>query len=186
VIANQEEYSLIDRILAGEKDLYSVLVDRYKSYAYTIALKIVENKPEAEEAAQDAFIKAFHYLKNFNREAKFSTWLYRIVFNTAISYKRKNRQQFQGFEHTVVEYEHRADDEMHKEDKQHFILKAMEKLNEADRLAIQLYYIKEFSLEETAAMMGQNENTIKVRVHRARLRLGEELKRILKHEALTL
>ena len=186
VITTEQEFLLIDRILTGDREAYATLVDRYKSYAFTIALKIVGNRPEAEEVAQDAFIKAFHYLKNFNREAKFSTWLYRIVFNTGISYKRKNRHQFQGFENTVLAYEQGADDDLHRDEKQHFILMAMEKLNEADRLAIQLYYIKEFSLEETAEMMGQNENTIKVRVHRARQRLADELKRILKKEALTL
>jgi len=62
----------------------------------------------------------------------------------------------------------------------------MDHLNEADRLAIQLYYIKEFSLEEVAKMMGQNMNTLKVRVHRARQRLADELRKILKEEALTL
>jgi RNA polymerase sigma-70 factor (ECF subfamily) len=186
VITLQEEIQLIDRILAGERDLYAQLVDKYKSYAYTIALKILENRPEAEEAAQDGFIKAFHYLKGFNRQAKFSTWLYRIVFNTAISYKRKNRQQFQSIENSIVEYSVRADSQIEKDDKQIFVGQAMDKLNEADKLAIQLYYIKEFSLEEVAEMMGQNENTIKVRIHRARQRLADELKKILKEEALTL
>lgn len=186
MITQQDEYLLIDRILSGEKELYATLVDKYKTYAYTIALKIVENRPEAEEAAQDAFIKAFHYLKGFNQEARFSTWLYRIVFNTAISYKRKNRQQFQGFENTILEYDQRADSDAEQDDKQLFLAKAMDKLNEADKLAIQLFYIKEFSMEEVAEMMGQNLNTIKVRVHRARQRLADELKKILKQEALTL
>ena len=186
MITIQEENILIDRILAGERECYSGLVDQYKSYAYTIAFKIVNNRPEAEEAAQDAFIKAFRYLKNFNRQAKFSTWLYRIVFNTAISYKRKNKQQFQSIENSIIEHPLTADRELEKDDQQVFIAKAMDELNEADRLAIQLYYIKEFSLEEVAEMMGQNINTIKVRVHRARQRLADELKRILKHEALTL
>jgi len=186
VITVQEENELIDRILAGERELYATLVNKYKSYAYTIALKIVENKPEAEEAAQDAFIKAFNYLKSFNKQAKFSTWLYRIVFNTAISYRRKNRQQFQDIQESIVEYHEQADTQMEKDDKQIFLSRAMDKLNEADRLSIQLYYIKELSLEEVAETMGQNLNTIKVRVHRARQRLADELKRILKEEALTL
>lgn len=186
MITIQEENVLIDRILAGERECYSALVDQYKSYAYTIAFKIVNNRSDAEEAAQDAFVKAFRYLKTFNREAKFSTWLYRIVFNTAISYKRKNRQQFQSIEHSIVEHPQKADTELEKEDKQIFVARAMEKLNEMDRLAIHLYYIKEFSLEEVAEVMGQNLNTLKVRVHRARLRLADELKRILKQEALTL
>ena len=186
MITLQEEIQLIDRILAGERDLYARLVDKYKNYAYTIALKILENRPEAEEAAQDGFIKAFNYLKGFNRQAKFSTWLYRIVFNTAISYKRKNRQQFQSIENSIIEYSVNADSQIEKDDKQIFVSQAMNKLNEADKLAIQLYYIKEFSLEEVAEMMGQNENTIKVRIHRARQRLADELKKILKEEALTL
>jgi len=186
VITTQEEYSLIDRIVAGEEALYATLVNKYKSYAFTIALKIVGNRAEAEEVAQDGFIKAFHYLAKFNREAKFSTWLYRIVFNTAISYKRKNRVQFDNIETSVVEYSGRADQDLLKEDKRAFLAKAMEQLSETDRTAVQLFYIKEFSLEETSEMMGQNLNTLKVRVHRARQRLADELKKILKEEALTL
>jgi RNA polymerase sigma factor (sigma-70 family) len=186
VITVQEENALIDRILAGERQLYAQLVDKYKSYAFSIAYKIVENKPEAEEAAQDGFIKAFHYLKGFNRQAKFSTWLYRIVFNTAVSYRRKNRQLFQDVENVHLEYDEQADTQSEKEDQQVFLAQAMNKLNDADRLAIQLYYMKELSLEEVAEMMGQNMNTIKVRVHRARQRLADELQKILKKEALTL
>jgi len=186
VITTQEEYSLIDRIVAGEEALYATLVNKYKSYAYTIALKIVENRAEAEEVAQDGFIKAFHYLKKFNREAKFSTWLYRIVFNTAISYKRKNKQQFESIENSIVEYSDRADQDLIKDDKRVFLSQAMQKLSDADRIAVEFFYIKEFSLEETAEMLGQNINTLKVRIHRARQRLADELKKILKEEALTL
>lgn len=186
VITTQEEYSLIDRIIAGEEALYATLVDKYKSYAFTIALKVVENRAEAEEVAQDGFIKAFHYLRKFNRQAKFSTWLYRIVFNTAISYKRKNRHQFQNIENSIIEYSERPDHDLEKDDKRIFVAKAMEKLSDADRIAVQLYYIKEYSLEETAEMLGQNMNTLKVRVHRARQRLADELKKILHEEALTL
>jgi RNA polymerase sigma factor (sigma-70 family) len=184
VISLQEENDLIDQILAGKEEPYARLVDHYKSYAFTIALKILNNRADAEEAAQDAFIKAFHYLKSFNRKARFSTWLYRIVFNTAVSYKRKNRHVLSSIEHHDRAGD--AEEGMEKDDKQVFVAKAMEHLNEADRLAIQLYYIKEFSLDEVAELMGQNMNTLKVRIHRARQRLADELKRILKEEALTL
>lgn len=186
MITTEGEYLLIDRILAGEESLYATLVDKYKSYAFTIAMKVVANRPEAEEIAQDGFIKAFHYLKKFNKEAKFSTWLYRIVFNTAISYKRKNRQSFQSIENSIIEYHDHADSEMERNDKQIFIEKALKKLSDADRVAVQLYYLKEYSMEETAEILGQNANTLKVRVHRARQRLADELKNILQEEALTL
>jgi RNA polymerase sigma factor (sigma-70 family) len=75
---------------------------------------------------------------------------------------------------------------MERDDKSVFIGQALRKLNETDQLAIQLFYIKEFSLEEVADLMGQNVNTIKVRIHRARQRLADELKILLKKEALTL
>lgn len=186
MITLQEENKLLDRILGGEQSVYATLVDAYKSYAYTIALKILNNRPEAEEAAQDAFIKAYQYLKSFNRQAKFSTWLYRIVFNTAISYKRKHRVQFQTIDNMPLEYTGDSNRGLEKNDKEVFVRQAMDKLSEADRLAIQLYYIQEFSLEEVAGILNQPLNTVKVRVHRARQRVGDELKKILKEEALTL
>jgi RNA polymerase sigma-70 factor (ECF subfamily) len=185
VITVQEENTLIDRILAGEKQLYAQLVDQYKSYAFTIAFKITENKADAEEVAQDAFIKAFHYLKGFKRGARFSTWLYRIVFNTAISHKRKNKRVFQSIDHTF-NHAGETDNTLEKEDKSIFIDQALNKLNEADRLSLQLFYLKEFSLEEVADIMGQKINTTKVRIHRARQRMADELKGILQKEALTL
>lgn len=184
MLSLQEENALIDQVLGGRQDAYTQLVNAYKSYAFTIALKVLNNRPEAEEAAQDGFIKAFHYLKSFNRKARFSTWLYRIIFNTAISYRRKNKAVMESIEHHDRGSEHA--DSLERSDKEVFIGKAMEQLNEADRLAIQLYYIREFSLEEVAEMTGQRVNTLKVRVHRARQRLADELTRILKAEALTL
>ena len=183
MISLQEENILIDQLLAGKEEPYALLVDEYKRYAFTIAMKILDNRSDAEEATQDAFIKAFHALKGFNRQSRFSTWLYRIVFNVAVSYKRKNRI------HSSIEHHDRItveDGDLERKDKQAFVMAAMEKLNEADRLAIQLYYIKEFSLDEVAELMGQNVNTLKVRIHRARQRLADELKNILKEEALTL
>lgn len=185
-MTNEADLSLIDRILGGEQQLYGELVSRYKSYTFTIALKILQNRPEAEEAAQDAFIKAFHHLGGFNRQSKFSTWLYRIAFNTAISYKRKHRHQFQSIENTVIEYHQEADGMLEKTDKKKFLHLAMAKLNELDRTALTLFYMQEFALEEIAEIMSMQANTVKVRIHRARLRVAEELKKILQKEALTL
>jgi len=183
---NDPDLLIIDRILAGEQPAYAALVNKYKSYAFTIAQKILQNRSESEEAAQDAFIKAYHHLVGFNRESKFSTWLYRIVFNTAISYKRKNRQQFQSLETTVIEYNQDADGMLEKTDKKKYLNQALAKLNEADRTALTLFYLEEFSLEEIADITGMQANTAKVRIHRARLRLADELKTILNEEALTL
>ncbi|MEJ7644365.1 MAG: sigma-70 family RNA polymerase sigma factor [Chryseolinea sp.] len=185
-MTNDPDFELIGRILAGNQALYAELVDKYKRYAYTITMRILQNRPEAEEAAQDTFIKAYHHLGSFNRTAKFSTWLYRIAFNTAISYKRKPRQQFQSIESTVIEYSHEGEGRLEKIDKKKYLNLAMSKLNDADRTALSLFYLQEFSLEEISAITGLPSNTVKVRIHRARLRLADELKVMLKSEALIL
>jgi RNA polymerase sigma-70 factor (ECF subfamily) len=177
---------IIDRVLAGEQNAYAEIVERHKRYVFTIAFRVLQNRPEAEEAAQDAFIKAYHHLAGFNRQSKFSTWVYRIVFNTAISYKRKNKPSFQTIEKTVIAYGQEADGVLEKTDKRHYLNQAMARLNEADRTALSLFYLEEFSLEEIAEITGMQANTIKVRIHRARQRLADELKTILNHEALTL
>jgi RNA polymerase sigma-70 factor (ECF subfamily) len=180
------EFLLIDRVLSGETNLYTELVNRYKSYVYTISLKVLLIRPEAEEAAQDSFIKAFHGLKSFNKQSKFSTWLYRIAFNTAISYKRKNRQAFQSIDHTMIANSQEDTGNLEKTDKKKFLNEAMAKLNEADRTALSLFYLQEFSLEEIGKITGMQPNAVKVKLHRARLRVADELKNILKQEALTL
>jgi RNA polymerase sigma factor (sigma-70 family) len=176
----------IDRILAGEQSVFAELVDKHKRYAYTIAFKILQNRPEAEEAAQDSFIKAYHHLAAFNRESKFSTWLYRIVFNTAVTYKRKRKYNFQNIENTVIAYAHDTEGALERDDKQKYLSHAMAKLSDQDRTALSLYYLDEFNLEEIAEITGMPTNTMKVRIHRARQRLAEELKSILNQEALTL
>ena len=185
-MTNDPEHSRIERILAGEHHLYAEMVDKYKSYAYTVAQKILQNRPDSEEAAQDAFIKAFHHLADFNRQAKFSTWLYRIVFNTAISYKRKQRQKFQSIESTIVEYREEANSMLERTDRKKYIDLAMERLNAADKTALTLFYMEEFTLDEIAEITGMQANTAKVRIHRARQRLADELKNLLHKEALTL
>lgn len=186
LMTGNPEFLLIDRILAGETELYEELVNRYKRYVFTIALKILSVRPEAEEAAQDSFIRAFHGLKSFNRQSKFSTWLYRIAFNTAVSYKRKNRQHFQDIGDHIIQHDHEGEGSLERSDKVKFLHQALSKLNEADRTAITLFYLKEFSLEEIAEITGAQANTVKVRIHRARIKIAGELRNILSEEALTL
>lgn len=177
---------LIDRILSGERSLYAELVDRYKRYVFTISFRILQNRPEAEEAAQDAFIKAYQHLGNFNRQSKFSTWLYRIAFNTAISYKRKNRYRFEDIQHAQLEILQEAEGNLEKLDRKEFLEKALQKLTEVDRTALTLFYWQEFSLEEMAGILNVPANTLKVRIHRARIRVADELEKLLKKEAVTL
>ena len=181
-----DDLQLIDRVLAGEQNVYAQLVERYRGYAFTIALKVLGVRPDAEEAAQDAFIKAYHNLAKFNREAKFSTWLYRIVFNTAVSLRRTRKVTFQDIPESIPAQGSDSVKTLEKSDKRRFIEMGLSRLSEADRVALTLFYLRELSLEEIGAITGMPANTVKVRIHRARLRLADEMKTILKSEALLL
>lgn len=185
-MTSDPDHFILDKIIAGDQQAYAGLVDKYKGYAFTIAHKILQNKGEAEEAAQDAFIKVYHHLAGFSRQSKFSTWLYRIVFNTAVSYKRKHKQQFHDIENMVIVHNQEAESVLEKTDQKKYLQQALTKLNEADQTALTLFYLKEHSLEEIAEITGMPANTVKVRIHRARLRLAEELKTLLKCEAIIL
>ena len=181
-----DDKRIIGRILTGDEEAYAILINKYKSYAYTIALKIVKDHEEAEEVAQDAFIKVYKHLDKFHQESKFSTWLYRIVFNTAISYQRKHKMKKESIE--IVKYTVVAQDqeEIEQEDRKRFIKRAMEKLPVADQTVVTLFYLEELSLEEIGEITGTKANAVKVKLHRARKKLADELRVLLKGEALTL
>lgn len=181
---HQEDLELIDKILNGDDSNYKVIVEKHQDYAYTIAYRILNNQQEAEEATQDSFIKAFHALKKFNRESKFTTWLYRIVFNTAITYKRKQKTNVSSIDDTRLSetMERKDKDQLELSDKKRFIEKAMEQLLPADSTVLTLFYLKEFSMEEISKITGLKTNAIKVKLHRARKRLADELSGILRSE----
>lgn len=180
------EEILIDRIIAGEQSLFNHLVEKHKDYAYTIAFNILNNEEDAEEVAHDSFVKAYQNLKKFNRKAKFSTWLYRIVFNTAISRKRKVKIKKQDIYDTDIHLSESPRSSLELEDQKKYINKAMSTMSAADSTVLTLFYLKEFSLEEIAEITEDKLSTVKVRLHRARKRLAEELTHLLKNEALTL
>ncbi|MEO1052118.1 MAG: RNA polymerase sigma factor [Bacteroidota bacterium] len=182
----ESDLQIISEVIGGDKSAYADLVDKYKSYAYSLAYRILNNQEDAEEAAQDAFIKAYHALPKFGGQSKFSTWLYRIVFNTAISYKRKQKHYHDDIEVVHSKFAGELDSSAEKNDRDHFIHLALGKLLPTDAAIITLFYLKEHSLEEISEIMGTKTNTVKVKLFRARKRLAEELKRILKHEAVTL
>ena len=178
---------LLDKILRGDVFASRTLVERHKNYAFTIAYRILNNREEAEEAAQDAFVKAFNALSAFNREAKFTTWFYRIVVNAALTIQQKKKLATQDIE---TAYNLNADDsERHnfkKTEQRYYIEMALKQLSPDDVTMITLFYLKEQSLEEIADIIGIEVNTIKVKLHRARKRMAEVMQELLKEETTSL
>src|SRR5580700_8772213 len=88
-----DDFAIIQQVLQGQHAAYAVLVGRYQSYVFTLAMRYVNNRETAEELAQDVFVKAYRYLADFKGNSKFSTWLYTIVNSTCLSHLRKKKEQ---------------------------------------------------------------------------------------------
>ena len=185
-VKQDEDSYLIDKVLHGEKHFYNQIIEKHKAYAFTIALNVLGNREDAEEVAHDSFIKAYKALGKFNKEAKFSTWLYRIVFNTAVSIKRKNKIYTEELDYASGVYSDDQSSNMENMDKKKFINAALLNLPELDRTILTLFYLRDHSLEEIADIIQMNFNNVKVRLHRARKKMAVEMQTILKGEALNL
>ncbi len=181
------DYVLIDKILRGDLFASRTLVDRHKDYAFTIAYRILNNREEAEEAAQDAFVKAFKAFNNFNRDAKFTTWFYRIVVNAALSIQQKKKLMTQDIDNAVhISSDDNERNTFKKREQRHYIEMALKLLSPDDVTMITLFYLKEQSLEEIGEILSIETNTIKVKLHRARKRLADVMQDILKEETHSL
>lgn len=180
----QSDIYYIDKVLANDVNAYSVLIDKYKGMVYTIALKVLRNNEEAEETAQDAFIKAYQSLSKFKRESKFSTWLYRIVYNAAISKTRKKVLQKVDLSNEIID--NYTTDEiksnlfiLEEGDKKKLIKKIMANLSPEESTLITLYYYDDNTTEEIADIMGLSQSNVKVRLFRIRNKMNYELQQYL-------
>ncbi|MCK5028639.1 MAG: sigma-70 family RNA polymerase sigma factor [Bacteroidales bacterium] len=177
----------IERVLQGNVNAFSSLVDKHKGLVYTIALRMLKNPEDAEELAQDTFVKAFNSLKDFKFESKFSTWLYRITYNGAISKLRKKQIEIADIENdNLPEQEvlssYNAINELKRNEQKLYINLAIEQLKDDDALLITMYYLQESSIEEISEITLLSISNVKVKLHRARKRFYDELKGILKEE----
>jgi RNA polymerase sigma-70 factor (ECF subfamily) len=176
----QEDNHYIDRVLGGDVAAYSMLVAKHKNLVFSIALKILNNREDAEEVAQDCFLKVFQALKTFEKKSKFSTWLYRIVYNAAISKTRKKKLELVPMDNYVI-HNYTLDevsgniDEIDPEQQRIMIELAMERLTDDENLLITLFYKGENSIEEISNITGLSMSNVKVRLHRIRKKLHETL-----------
>ncbi len=174
---------IITRVLNGERDAFAVLVDRYKDRVFSLVLGIVKERPVAEEVAQDVFVKAFTSLKKFRKESGFSTWLYRIAYNTAVSQTRKKKIWHRTFDEEM-ELAGSRDEELEKEvaetekNRQELLQQALAELPAEDKLILMLYYFEEKPVEEISSATGLSISNVKVKLFRIRKRLKSIIERI--------
>jgi len=179
--AGTDDIQIINRVLQGDQQSFEELIERYQHFVFTIALRYVRNREDAEEIAQDVFVKAYRSLADFKGNAKFSTWLYTIAMNTTKTFLRKVKPPVDSLDHVkiseTVDKQHNGNgaDLTEQRSMQRLINQAIGLLSPDDAIVITLFYKAEQSIEETGLIMGLTPNAVKVRLHRARLRLKERL-----------
>lgn len=172
---------IINSVLRGEQTLYAELVKRYQNFVFTITLRYTSSREDAEEIAQDVFVKAYRSLADFRGDSKFSTWLYTIVNTTCITFLRKKRLDTHSLDNEkvfAVAENHDSGfnaNQVEIKSRQDMVNKAIALLSPDDAQLITLFYKGEQSLEEIGRVLGIEPNTAKVKLHRARQRLKEKM-----------
>jgi len=181
----------IDKVLQGDTNAFAYLINKYKDMAYTIAIKIVKSHEDAEEVAQDSFLKAYEKLDSFKGNSKFSTWLYTIVYRNSITKIRKKKVATTDIDDYVMDnYSEGSEfpqiEAIKNGEQQKYVREAIDRLPEKDALLITLFYMNESSVEEIEQITNLTQSNIKVKLFRARKKLNTELSFLLKEEVNTI
>lgn len=178
-----EDKELIQKVQSGDLTAFSELVDRHKNMVFSLVNGMVSQREDAEEVAQDSFVKAFKSIKQFRGDSKFSTWLYRIAYFTSLNHLRKKKPLTRELEITLIETDEKSPIEsLNESDQKHYIKKALNYLKPIERNLISLYYLDEFSTKEIQDITDLTASNIKVSIMRIRKKLNVILKNMLRDE----
>lgn len=166
----------IQRILEGDIEVFSLLVSKYQNLVFTICSRVFDNKEEAEDIAQESFIKWFQSLKQFKGESKFSSWLYTITYNTCLNHlKYKKRQTSVEDIANIADHEIIEQDQifakLEQKEQTNLIQKALSKLELDEQMIIQLYYYEELPIKEISSILSLKIENIKIKLFRSRKKL---------------
>ena len=183
----RDEAQMIAAILAGDRDLYHRLIQPYELSVYRMAMSFVKNETEAEDVAQEAFLKALHNLANFRAESKFSTWLISITLNEARRWLRRQRTvRMESLDDPPEEggkvspallrdWREIPSEALERKEVRALLQEAIGHLSPIYREVLVMRDIEELSIEETAGALAISISSVKVRLHRARIMLQKEL-----------
>jgi len=180
---------LINQIVEGDTNSFTILVDRYKDLVFTLALRMLKNREEAEEVAQDTFIKTYKSLDRFKGNSKFSTWIYRVAYNSCLDRIKKNKKHLNDVEineftaHQVIVIDNTLD-KLEIVEQKEAIQRCINFLPSEESFLLTLYYFDDLSLDEISKIVGMTSNAIKVKLFRSRKKLATILKSQLEPEII--
>lgn len=175
---------ILKKAKAGDAAALNQLLDQYKDIAFSIAFRILKNEDDAEDVVQDSFIRVFESIKKFRNESKFSTWLYRIVYNESIQKQKSNSKYscsdvYENEEVIDIQVIDDALQKMVDSERSKKIREALDQLHPQESLVLTLYYLEEKTIKEIHKITQLSKSNIKVILHRARKNLYGKLKRII-------
>ncbi len=185
-----DEY-YIEQTLNSNVNSYAFLVEKYKHMVFTLTLRIVKNREEAEEVSQDVFVKAFKSLGNFKGDSKFSTWIYKIAYYASLDVIKRNKRQIKldnidTIYESDIENVQDALKYLHEKERKKVINDALFKLNEDERIILTLFYFEELSIKEISKVVNLSDDNIKVKLFRSRKKLASILKHVIEPRTIDL
>ena len=173
--------AVVERVLSGDAEAFAVLVDRYYDRYTRYAVHLLGNREDAEEALQDAFLRAYRYLGSYEERERFASWLLRIVVNqcrTAAARRRRREHAFPDVDPAELELAAGEVDDGERHDLRDRLDRALARLPADQREAVVLRYADDLSYEDMSAVTGAGVSALKMRVQRAFARLRELLQEV--------
>ncbi|SHF96495.1 RNA polymerase, sigma subunit, ECF family [Flavobacterium micromati] len=184
-----EDQHYINLIIQGDHNAFAVLVNRYKDMIFSLALKMVKNREEAEEVSQDTFIKIYNSISKFKGDSKFSTWSYKIAYNTSLDRLKKNNKEkniisIDAFSTHLIKTMDNALSALEDKERKQTIQNCLNLLPSNENFLLTLFYFDEKNIEEIGKIMNISANNAKVKLFRSRQKLAVILKKQLEPEIL--
>jgi RNA polymerase sigma factor (sigma-70 family) len=191
-LSRSEDIKLIDEALSGSQSAFDKLMKKYYQLIYNLVFRMISKKEDVEDLTQEAFIKAFNSLHNFDKQFAFSTWLFKIATNNAIDYLRKKKlatfsidreieSEDSDFKFEIADSENKPDKYIIDKERKNIIEEAIESLPKKYREVIVLRHQKEMEYEEIAKKLKLPLGTVKAHIFRGREMLNRYLKEKIKH-----
>lgn len=177
---------LINKIKEGNYNAFNLLIHRYESYVYTILRRMLTSKEDAEEAFQDTFMKVYRSIDKYQDSSKFSSWVFKIAYNTGLDYikKTKRTDPLEGKEYNISTNEN-IEADISKKELRKSLVGLIEKLGEGEQVIMTMYYFEEMTIKEMAEITTFSETNIKTKLHRARKKIRAMITGNLKDEILS-
>jgi RNA polymerase sigma-70 factor (ECF subfamily) len=188
-MSNQSDLDYINKIVDGDTSAFAILVDRYKDLVFTLAYKMLKNREEAEEIAQDTFIKIYKSAGKFKGDSKFSTWVYKVTYNTCLDYLKKKKRginitYIEDFDLQQLKTLDKISNAIDEKEKNQLIHDCLNVLPSEEAFLLTLFYFEQQSTDEIAKVMDTNANNIKIKLYRTRKKMALLLRQKMEPEII--